>query len=123
MTGSATAPGRKPRGRHPENALTTAFVRSVTRAGKYCDGHGLYLEVQPSGSRSWIQRIAIRGRRREIGLGGFPLVSLREARLTAFANRKLARSGGDPLAAQPSRTHHAYLRGDRRARAEARRLA
>ena len=53
---------------------------------------------QPSGSRSWVQRIAIRGRRRELGLGGFPLVSLKEARALAFANRKLARAGGDPLA-------------------------
>ena len=98
MTAPTKTPGRKPRGRHPDNALSTALVRNVTRAGRYCDGHGLYLEVQPSGSRSWIQRIAIRGRRREIGLGGFPLVSLKEAREQAFANRKLARSGGDPLA-------------------------
>ncbi len=88
----------KPRGRHPENALSTKFVRDVARAGRYCDGHGLYLDVRPSGSRSWVQRIAIRGRRRELGLGGFPLVSLDEARAEAFANRKLARAGGDPLA-------------------------
>ena len=33
----------------------------------------------------------------ELGLGGFPLVSLKEAREKAFANRKLAREGGDPL--------------------------
>ena len=98
MAAATRTPGRKPLGRHPENALSADFVRSVTRAGRYCDGHGLYLVVQPSGSRSWIQRIAVRGRRREIGLGGFPLVSLREARERAFANRKLARSGGDPLA-------------------------
>ena len=39
----------------------------------------------------------ITGRRRDLGLGGFPLVSLREARDRAFANRKLAREGGDPL--------------------------
>ena len=39
----------------------------------------------------------IRGRRRELGLGGFPLVSLAEARAKAFANRKLAREGGDPM--------------------------
>ena len=37
------------------------------------------------------------GRRRDLGLGGFPLISLREARDRAFANRKLAREGGDPL--------------------------
>ena len=89
---------RKPRGQHPENALTTAFVRNVARAGRYCDGNGLYLQVQPSGARSWIQRIVIRGRRRELGLGGFPLVSLKEARAQAAINRRLARSGGDPLA-------------------------
>ena len=88
----------KPKGRHPENALSTAFVRNVAEAGRYCDGNGLYLEVQPSGTRSWIQRLAIRGRRRELGLGGFPLVSLKEARAQAFANRRLARAGGDPLA-------------------------
>ena len=88
----------KPRGRHPEHALSTAFVRNVSRAGRYCDGHGLYLEVKPSGTRSWVQRLVIRGRRRELGLGGFPLVSLKEARALAVANRKAARSGGDPLA-------------------------
>ena len=87
-----------PRGRHPENALSDAFVRTVADAGRYCDGHGLYLEVQPSGSRSWVQRLAVRGRRRELGLGSFPLVSLDEARAQAFANRKLARAGGDPVA-------------------------
>ena len=87
-----------PRGRHPENALSADFVRTVAAPGRYCDGHGLYIEVQPSGSRSWVQRLAIQGRRREIGLGSFPLVSLDEARAEAFANRKLARAGGDPLA-------------------------
>ena len=40
----------------------------------------------------------IHGRRRELGLGGFPLVSLAEAREKAFSNRKLAREGGDPMA-------------------------
>ena len=88
----------KPRGRHPVNALNAAFVRTVAEAGWYCDGHGLYLVVQPSGSRSWVQRIAIGGGRRELGLGGYPMVSLKEARVQAFANRQLARAGGDPLA-------------------------
>ena len=90
-------PQRKPRRQHPENALTPAFVRNVSRSGRYCDGQGLYLDVRPSGSRGWIQRLVIRGRRSELGLGGFPLVSLKEAREKAFANRKLAREGGDPL--------------------------
>ena len=98
MTLSKRPPKRKPRGQHPINALTPAFVRNVNQAGRYCDGQGLYLDVRPTGSRGWIQRLTIRGRRTELGLGGFPLVSLKEAREKAFANRKLARDGGDPRA-------------------------
>ena len=66
--------------------------------GHHIDGHGLYLYVQPTGARSWIQRLVIRGRRCELGLGAVALVSLAEAREQAVANRKLARAGGDPLA-------------------------
>ena len=58
----------------------------------------MYPFVQPTGTRSWIQRLVIRGRRRELGLGAAALVSLAEARELALANRKLAPSGGDPLA-------------------------
>ena len=87
----------KPKGRHPDKALSAAFVRTAP-PGRYCDGNGLYLFVQPSGARSWIQRLVIRGRRRDCGLGSVALVSLAEAREKALANRKLAREGGDPLA-------------------------
>ncbi len=94
----ATKPRRtKPRGRHPDKALSAAFVRSAP-PGRHCDGQGLYLVVQPIGTRSWVQRIVIRGRKRELGLGSTALVSLAEARDRALSNRKLAREGGDPLA-------------------------
>ena len=87
----------KPKGRHPDKALSAAFVRTAP-PGRHCDGNGLYLFVQPSGARSWVQRLVIRGRRRDFGLGSVGLVSLAEAREKARANRKLAREGGDPLA-------------------------
>ena len=87
----------KPKGRHPQKALSAAFIRSAP-PGRHADGNGLYLFVQPSGTRSWIQRLLIRGRRRELGLGSVALVPLAEAREKALANRKLARQGGDPLA-------------------------
>ena len=93
----ASKAGRK-HGRHPERALSAAFVRTVTKPGRYCDGQGLYLLVTNTGARCWVQRLTIQGRRRELGLGGFPVVSLAEAREQALANRKLARTGGDPLA-------------------------
>ena len=87
----------KPRGRHPDKRLTAGFVRSV-RPGRYCDGQGLYLYVQSSGARSWVQRLVIHGRRRDIGLGSVALVPLADARELALINRRMAREGGDPLA-------------------------
>ncbi|WP_420462814.1 tyrosine-type recombinase/integrase [Candidatus Palauibacter sp.] len=87
----------KPKGRHPYKRLSAPFVRSAP-PGRHCDGNGLYLYVQKSGTRSWIQRLVIRGRKRELGLGSVELVSLAEAREQALTNRKLARAGGDPLA-------------------------
>ena len=94
---AATARRTKRRGRHPDKALSAAFVRSAP-PGRHADGHGLYLFVQPTGTRSWVQRLVIRGRRRELGLGAATLVPLAKAREQALANRMLARSGGDPLA-------------------------
>ena len=78
--------------------LSAAFVRAVAKTGKYYDTNGLILRVMPSGSKQWVQRLVIHGKRRDIGLGGYPLVTLAEARQQTFDNRKLARAGGDPLA-------------------------
>lgn len=87
----------KPPGRHPEKALTALQVRNQKQPGRYADGNGLYLIVDPSGAKRWLLRVVVRGRRRDIGLGGFGLVSLSAAREKAQAYRKLAREGGDPL--------------------------
>ena len=83
--------------------LTAAFVRSVDQPGVYGDEHGLRLRVYQSRkrksiSRQWIWRGTVNGVRRDAGLGGFPYVTLAEARQTAFEYRKIARAGGDPLA-------------------------
>ena len=94
---TAKRPRGKPKGRHPHKRLSAAFVRSAP-PGRHCDGNGLYLYVQKTGTRSWIQRLVVRSRKRELGLGSVQLVSLAEAREQALANRKLARTGGDPLA-------------------------
>ncbi len=89
---------RKPRGRHPDKRLTATRVRNITRAGRYADGNGLYLHVDPSGARRWVLRTLIRGTRRDLGLGGVQLVPLAEAREEAVRLRKIARAGGDPRA-------------------------
>jgi len=64
-------------------------------AGKHYDGGGLYLNVEPSGSRSWILRTTVNGRRREIGLGALATKSLAAARVEAVNLRAAARNGED----------------------------
>lgn len=58
---------------------------------------GLGLQVLPTGGRTWILRAMIGGRRRDMGLGGFPDVSLAEARDAARRARQLIRDGVDPV--------------------------
>jgi len=80
--------------------LTAQKIKNVKDPGKYSDGGGLGLIfwVKPNGSRFWVQRILINGRRRDIGLGGYPMVSLAEARELAMTNKQAVRRGEDPLA-------------------------
>ena len=78
--------------------LNHGKIRALREPGRYADGGTLYLRVAPGGSRSWIQRVAINGRRRDVGLGGWPVVSLARARERAFANRVAISEGRDPLA-------------------------
>lgn len=78
--------------------LNVHFCRKVTDPGRHGDGGGLMLNVTATGGKSWVQRLVIHGRRRDIGLGSLDRVSLAEARKAAFENRNIARGGGDPTA-------------------------
>lgn len=78
---------------------TVAEVNSYREPGRYSVGDGLLLVVNGSGSRSWLARIRDpNGKRRDIGLGRYPEVSLKEARDRAAEHRKTARDGLDPVA-------------------------
>jgi hypothetical protein len=88
----------KPKGRHPDRELTAVTIKNAKKSGRYADGNGLYLMVDPSGAKRWVQRILVHGRRRDIGLGSLTLVTLGEAREEALRLRKVARAGGDPIA-------------------------
>ena len=81
-----------------KTVLTVAKLRTLKRPGRYRCGASLYLLIAPAGTRSWVQRLVVDGKRRDIGLGGWPTTSLSEARDAAFENRKVARRGGDPTA-------------------------
>ena len=80
--------------------MSATAVRNLRDPGKYYDLHGLFLRIENAGSRRWVQRISVAGRQREIGLGSAELVSLAEAREIALSNKKLAKSGKDPIAAK-----------------------
>ena len=86
------------------DALTARKVAALGAPGLYGDGGGLYLRVGPSGSKSWILRTVVHGHRRSLGLGSAKLVTLAEAREAALGRRKVARSGGDPIAARARET-------------------
>jgi integrase len=88
----------KATGTHKQNRLSAVRVRSLTKAGRYTDGSGLYLIVDPSEAKRWVLRVVVQGKRRDIGLGGAHLVTLAEAREEAAKLRKIAKQGGDPLA-------------------------
>ena len=77
---------------------TAVAVRNVKTPGRYFAGETLYLMVWPAGTKSWVQRLTIEGRRTDLGLGPYPAVSLAKARQKAWENRSLAKSGGNPLA-------------------------
>src|SRR5215217_5665469 len=61
------------------------------------DGGGLLLEVRPSGAKVWLCRLTVAGKRRDMGLGGYPAVSLKDARSAARAAREKAAGGTDPI--------------------------
>lgn len=86
--------------RKPQQALTARLVETVTKPGKYFDGQGLFLRVQPNGARQWVQRITIRGKRSELGLGSPPAIPLATARKLALENRGAAMMGRDPIQEQ-----------------------
>ena len=77
--------------------LTALAAKAMSKPGRHGDGDGLYLNVSPSGSKSWVQRIVIHGRRRDMGLGPYPAVSLARAREIAHGNRSAIAQGRDPI--------------------------
>jgi integrase len=78
--------------------LSAKRVELAAKPAMYPDGHGLYLRIGPTGAKSWVFRYRNEGRRHDLGLGPYHLVSLAEARKKATEQRKLLRiDGHDPL--------------------------
>ena len=77
--------------------LTAVAVKKASRRGVYQDGGGLRFVVTSAGTRQWVLRVTINGKRRDVGLGGYPAVSLEDARKRAAEHRSTAKTGGDPI--------------------------
>src|SRR5437660_12109253 len=77
--------------------LTARQVETRKTPGLAADGGGLYLQVAPSGAKTWIYRFQLRGRRRDMGLGSVAVYPLAEARRKAADARRLVAEGIDPI--------------------------
>ena len=80
------------------DVLSAAFVRAVKETGTYSDGNGLNLRVDESGAKRLFRRVTVNGKRRNLGLGRYPSVSLAEARRAAWANATMIGEGRAPIA-------------------------
>ena len=85
------------------NKLSARKVAALKDAGKHSDGGGLYLAIDKSSSgerRRWLFLFAWNGKRREMGLGGYPEVSLADARAARDEAEQIVRAGKDPIEAR-----------------------
>lgn len=90
-------------------------VARLTKPGMHFVGgvDGLALQVLPSGGRSWILRMTVGSKRRDMGLGGFPDVPLSQAREAARQARAKVRAGIDPI--EQARANASYLKASQAA--------
>ena len=82
--------------------LKALTVSRASEKGLYADGGGLYLQVSATGSKSWIFRYRMNGRKtpRDMGLGSLDTITLAEARDKATEARKSILEGVDPIEAR-----------------------
>jgi len=78
------------------NRLSSQFVKTAP-VGKHCDGAGLWLVKRYDGGAQWVLRVTVHGRRREMGMGGFPALGLADARKVSERWRNVASAGRDPV--------------------------
>ena len=78
------------------NRLSAGFIKTAP-VGKHCDGGGLWFIKRKDGGAQWMMRVNVHGRRREMGLGGFPSLGLADARKLSERWRSMAAAGRDPI--------------------------
>ena len=79
------------------NKLSAVKIANLKTPGFHGDGGGLYLQVSPVGTKSWVFRFKVGSRSRYMGLGSAKTMSLAQARKAATECRKLRLQGIDPI--------------------------
>ena len=85
----------------PTMSLTDTAIKKAKPADKpvkLSDGKGLYLLVNPAGSKLWRWKYRVLGKEKVMALGGYPDVSLAQARDGVDKGRKILAAGEDPMA-------------------------
>ena len=77
--------------------LTEIKIQNIKQKGRYLDGFGLYLNVGASKNKNWTFQFTINKKKKEMGLGPYPIVSLKEARKKKDELRNLIIRDIDPL--------------------------
>ena len=106
-----------------KNSLSDSKIKATKASSKdvrLFDGKGLYLLIKPNNSRGWRIDYSINNKRKTLSLGTYPLITLAEARNSAFEVKKLVSNGIDPSDVRKSKkidlnnkkeTHNSVTKG------------
>ncbi|MFT5007095.1 MAG: hypothetical protein ACI8YI_002727 [Paracoccaceae bacterium] len=107
-----------------EKRLSATEVKNKVTPGMYCDGGGLYLQITPTGTKSWLYRYAFKGKTHDMGLGGFPAVSLADARVERDQHRAVLKIQKlDPIEVRDATVIEAERASEAQKLAEERRIS
>lgn len=88
-----------------KNGLNELRCKALLKTpGKYGDGNNLWFVVGMNLRAKWVLRYAVAGHRHEMGLGAYPQVGLKEARIQSVERLKDVRQGKDPIAERSSKS-------------------
>jgi len=76
--------------------LTIKALQPQEKAYRLNDGKGLFLLINPNGSKYWRLNYSFQGKRKKLSLGVYPDIGLKQARLKALDCKKLISDGKDP---------------------------
>ncbi len=93
----------------PRSDTAVRMTKPRPKTFRLSDGHGLYLEVMPSGSRYWRLKYRFAGKEKRLALGVYPVVTLARAREDALEARRLLHDGVDPSVRKKEREREARL--------------